>query len=71
MLGTNNGTYSFFEYADLESSASARIHNDDTITKLIDQYRLIMEYNFVHFPLSNHKNSQMIAEVAECLGYQK
>jgi hypothetical protein len=37
-LGVNNGAYSFFEFADLSSSASARIHNDDTITKMIDQY---------------------------------
>jgi hypothetical protein len=37
-LGVNSGAYSFFEYADLSSSASAKIHNDDTITKMIDQY---------------------------------
>jgi hypothetical protein len=38
---------------------------------MIDQYWLIMEYHFLHFPLSNNENSQMLAEVAECLGYQK
>jgi hypothetical protein len=68
-LWTNNASFSIFEYSDLKSSASAKLHNDDIIINMLSQYWVLTDYHLLHFP--NWDDSQMVAEVAECLAYQK
>jgi hypothetical protein len=67
----SDASFSFFEYADLESSNSAKLHNDDIIVSMLWQYWMLMDYRLLNFPLSNHQNAQVISEIAECVWLQK
>jgi protein-disulfide isomerase len=70
-LLTNNANFSFIEFSDLECPYCAKLHTDWIIEKIKNQYWVLIDYRVINFPLPNHANAQLAAEVNECLWLQK
>lgn len=56
----------WIEYSDLECPFCKRLHESETVTKILEKYSNDIGYSYKHFPLAFHANAQKEAEAAEC-----
>lgn len=68
ILGNPDAKITWVEYSDLECPFCARLHNNGTISEVLETYWDNVNFIFKHFPLPSHRGAKYKAEVAECVG---
>ena len=68
ILWNPDAKITWIEYSDLECPFCARLHNNGTISEVLEAYWDDVNFMFKHFPLPSHRWAKYKAEVAECVG---
>jgi len=58
----------WLEYSDLECPFCARLHNEWTVSQVLENYSSKVKFSFQHFPLDFHPNARDAANATQCVG---